>query len=157
MRVTRWTIAAVLVVGLMGWLPNGRAQEVGRRGPAVREQQEGMKARSVGRRVGCDEVVSRVDREKRAGHGRAADMSSLAQRLGTTVFWVEHCMLTYGRRPKRPGVESAEIREERMESLEENEPEETAAEDVPEPGAAERPFHPARERRLKLQPPPTPK
>jgi len=107
-------------------------------------------------RVPCSTVLSRVTHSVGQEKGRPVDMSQLAKRLGTTVTWVEHCMRVYGRRPKRPGFESAEEREAALEALEEDEPEETSSEDVQEPGARERAEHPARERVLRIKPPPTP-
>lgn len=98
------------------------------------------------------EVNGRISREK----GRAADLSDIAKRLGTSVPWVERCMRTYGRRPKRPSLESAEGREAVLEDYEENEPEESAREDVEEPGARERPEHPEHARYSQFKFTPTP-
>jgi hypothetical protein len=120
------------------------------------EEEEG--APSAGRevRVPCDQVISRIHREVRVEHGRPADLSLVAKRMGTSVAWLERCLLSYGRRAKRPGLESAEAREERLEEFEEEEPEETFPEDVEEPGARPLPEHPERERRPRLGLPPTP-
>jgi hypothetical protein len=82
------------------------------------------------RRVPCDRVISQIDRE---GHG--VDESLIARSLGTSVAWVERCMLAYGRRPRGQGGESAESKENLMESWEQNEPEERGAEEIEEPGA----------------------
>jgi len=65
-------------------------------------------------------------------------------------------MLAYGRRPNRPGYESAETREQRLEAMEEDEPEESGPEDVEEPGARERVVLPDKPRVLHIKPPPTP-
>ena len=58
------------------------------------------------------------------------DLSVVARKLGTQVLWVEHCMRSYGRNPRRPGRENAEGREEFFERLEEEELEEKASEDL---------------------------
>jgi hypothetical protein len=107
-------------------------------------------------RISCERVISKIDQQVRRTNGQPADMSQVARQLGTHVIWVEHCMLAYGRRPKRPGYESAEARDERLEALEADEPEESGPEDVEEPGARERPEHPEKERVLRIKPPPTP-
>ena len=65
-------------------------------------------------------------------------------------------MRAYGRRPKRPGHESAESREAELESFEDEEPEETGPEDTEEEGAPDPKLHPERQRLLKIKPPPTP-
>src|SRR5262249_19347383 len=88
-------------------------------------------------RVPCDQVISRVNHEVGAERGGSADLSKLAKAMGTTTGWVEHCMTMYGRRQRRPEVESADRREERLEALEDEEPEEVAPEDVEEPGEHE--------------------
>lgn len=107
-------------------------------------------------RVPCERVISRINHEQAAQHGKAADMSMVAKRLRTTVTWVERCMLAYGRQPLRPGIESAEGREERLESFEDQEAEEIAPEDVAEPGAREYKAHAEKERVSHVKPPPTP-
>ncbi len=53
------------------------------------------------------------------------DISEVAKKLGTSVAWVEQCMRTYGRRPRRPGLESSEGRESKLEAMESYEPEES--------------------------------
>ena len=72
----------------------------------------------------------------------------MAKILGTGVFWLERCMLAYGRLPKRPLTTGS--LDDRLESLEADEPEETGPEDVQEPGARERVEHPERPRVLHL-------
>ena len=86
-------------------------------------------------RVACDAVISEVHRETRTIKQPNVDISKVARKLGTTIAWTEHCMRVYGRRPKRPGLESAESREAELESFEDEEPEETMAEDTEEEGA----------------------
>ena len=113
--------------------------------------------RTEARRVSCDRVLSTANREVRLSKGGTADLSAIARGLGTTVAWVEHCMLAYGRRPRRPGYQTAESRETELERLESDEPEEEFPEDVEEPGARERVVHPQRPRVLRVKPPPTPK
>ena len=108
-------------------------------------------------RVPCDSVMSEVHRETRTAKEAHVDISKVAARLKTSIAWTEHCMRAYGLRTQRPGVESAEGREEELESFEEDEPEETAAEDTEEEGAANPKLHPQRQRLLKIHPPPTPR
>ena len=108
-------------------------------------------------RVSCDAVISEVHRETRTFRQANVDISKVARKLGTTIAWTEHCMRIYGRRPKRPGLESAESREAELESFEDEEPEETMPEDTEEEGAPDLKVHPERSRVLKAQPPPTPR
>jgi hypothetical protein len=108
-------------------------------------------------RVSCDSVISEVHRETRTFREANVDISKVARRLGTTIAWTEHCMRVYGRRPKRPGLESAESREAELESFEDEEPEETLPEDTEEEGAPDLKLHPERQRLLKIHPPPTPR
>ena len=120
------------------------------------EGTEGEEPATGALRVSCERVISRINHEQAAPHGKAADMSMVAKQLRTTVTWVERCMLAYGRRPMRPGIESAEGREERLESFEDQEVEEIAPEDVAEPGARELKQHAEKERVSHLKAPPTP-
>jgi hypothetical protein len=108
-------------------------------------------------RIGCDAVISEVHKETRSGRSANVDVSKVARALGTTITWAEHCMRVYGRRPKRPGLESAESREAELESFEDEEPEETMPEDTEEEGAPDLKMHPERPRLLKIHPPPTPR
>ncbi len=107
-------------------------------------------------RVSCSSVMSEVHKEARAAKATHVDISKVATRLHTSVAWAEHCMRAYGLRTKRPGIESAEGREQELESFEEDEPEEAAAEDIEEEGATNPKLHPERQRLLKIHPPPTP-
>ncbi len=108
-------------------------------------------------RVPCDAVISEVHKETRTVKQANVDISKVARSLGTTVAWTEHCMRAYGRRPKRPGLESAESREAELESFEDEEPEEVMPEDTEEEGAPDLKIHPQRPRLLKIHPPPTPR
>jgi len=108
-------------------------------------------------RVSCDSVMSEVHKETRATKATHVDISKVATRLNTSVAWTEHCMRAYGLRTKRPGVESPEGREQEIESFEEDEPEEAAAEDTEEEGASNPKQHPERQRQLKIHPAPTPR
>ncbi len=105
------------------------------------------------RRVGCAEVISKIDSEASARHGREVRINVVARSLGTTPWWVERCMTTYGRsvpmRKNQPSGES--LLEERVERFEEDEPEELAPEEVEEPGGE----HEAPEKPIKT-PRPTP-
>jgi len=106
-------------------------------------------------RVPCDQVIARASHQVRAEHGVSPDLSKLAKQLGTTSGWVEHCMSTYGRRQRRPEIQPGDQREERLELLEIEEPEEVAPEDTEEPGEHEREEGPEeRQRNLHLQPTP---
>lgn len=102
-------------------------------------------------RVDCSEVISATNRQVRMLHGGAADMDQVAKKLGTSVAWVERCMIIYGRRPKRPGYESPGSRQAEIEKWESEEPEEEFPEDKEEPGARERLIIPDKPRRLRLK------
>jgi hypothetical protein len=122
-----------------------RAGHPGRRGTNIEARKEFESSGAAQRRVPCDQVISRVDHDTDVQRGHAADMSMVAKGLGTSITWVQRCMLAYGRRPKRSGVESAETTEQRLEKFEEEEPEEGGSEDVEEENAGngnERPERP---------------
>lgn len=84
--------------------------------------------------IACADVISEVNRSIRLNGGTSPEISRLAKRLGSTPAWVEHCMRVYGRRARRPGLESTEGRESRLEQFESDEAEEIAPEDIEEPG-----------------------
>jgi len=152
-------LAAMLAGGCLMALPLAAAAgpvqlPEGASRPSAEEENEGLAGSAL--RVPCDRVISRLNHEEGSEHGTAPDMSRVAKQLHTTVTWVERCMLAYGRRPRRPGLESAESREQHLEDLEEQEPEEVAPEDIAEPGARERKEHPEKERVTHVKPPPTP-
>ena len=112
-----------------------------------------LSARNVeARRVPCDAVIAEAHHERRSINQTSVDISKLSKTLGTTVAWTEHCMRAYGRRPKRPGLESAESREEELESFEEDEPEETFPEDADEEGVPDLKDQPEKQRILKIHP-----
>ncbi len=136
--------------------PEGAGRRATKEATETTEGTEGEQPATNAQRVSCDRVISRISHEEGIQHGNAPDMSMVARRLGTTVTWVERCMLAYGRRPKRPGLESAESREQHLESFEDQEPEEVAPEDVAEPGARELKEHAEKERVSRMKPPPTP-
>jgi hypothetical protein len=127
-----FSVLAVLLVALWMVPPRGRAGQ-----------------------VSCVQVMRSVNRHVSRERGRSADLSDVAKSLGTSPSWVEHCLRAYGRRPKRPGLESAEGREGLLEDYEESEFEESGPEDVEEPGARERPVHPEKPRYLQFKPTPT--
>jgi len=104
---------------------------------------------SQGVRVPCDQVMAQLTHQVSSSKGGTADLTIVAKQLGTNIVWVERCMQAYGRRVVRPGLESAEGREERLENFEEDEAEESGREDVPEPGARERP--PARDNEVERE------
>lgn len=105
--------------------------------------------------VACADVVSQVNKSIRVSGGESPEIARIAKDLGTTPAWVEHCMRVYGRRARRPGVESMEGRESRLEQYESDDPEETAPEDVEEPGDEPQPKH--REKPPKIEPTPRPR
>lgn len=107
-----------------------------------------------GGNVSCVEIVRRANAYTSRSRGRVVDISELARKMGTSVTWVEHCLKAFGRRPKRPSLESHESREAELEALEESEPEESFAEDREEPGARERPPATTRPRYLSIKPTP---
>ncbi len=105
------------------------------------------------RRVGCAEVISKLDNDTGGRRGRGARISVVARALGTTPWWVERCMTAYGRSiPMRRDERTGEsLAEDRAERFEEDEPEEVAPEDAEEPGGE----HEAPEKPIKT-PRPTP-
>lgn len=106
--------------------------------------------------VGCSEIMKRTNRHVSTGRGEPADISLIARELDTSIPWVEHCMRMYGRRAKRPGLESPEEREKLLEAREADEPEESAREDIEEGGARERPERPIKPRYMDYRFTPTP-
>jgi len=60
----------------------------------------------------------------------------VAKQMGTTQMWVAQCMRAYGRRVPA-NLENVQ-NENTVEDFEDQEPEESASEDVSEPGARER-------------------
>lgn len=102
--------------------------------------------------VSCVDIVREATAYTSRSRGRVVDVSELARQMGTSITWVEHCLRAFGRRPKRPSLESHETREADLEALEESEPEESFAEDREEPGARERPPATPRPRYLSLKP-----
>jgi hypothetical protein len=107
-------------------------------------------------RVPCVEIVRKATSYTSRTRGKIVDVSELAKQMGTSVAWVEHCLRAFGRRPKRPSLESHEGREAELEMLEDEEPEESFAEDQEEPGARERPPSTQRPRYLSIKPSPAP-
>jgi hypothetical protein len=96
--------------------------------------------------VPCEQIISNLDRNTRPVKGRAANtegqkqraatVAMLAKRMGTTQLWVTQCMRAYGRRV--PAVLENVQNEDVVEEFEEQEPEESAADDLSEPGGRER-------------------
>jgi len=68
--------------------------------------------------IECPKILSAISRPEDGVPGHAPDLSRVAKRLGTNVAWIEQCMRAYGRRSRRPGLESAEGREMKLEALE---------------------------------------
>jgi hypothetical protein len=100
------------------------------------ETKANVKGGGAARRVPCDQVISRVDREGRRHKDHEVEISLIARNLNTSVAWVERCMLAYGRRPGRSGGAGAEATERRLERLEEEEPEELGPEEIEERGSS---------------------
>jgi hypothetical protein len=96
------------------------------------------------RRVPCEQVIAHIDHERKPKH--VTDAAEIARQMHTSVLWVDRCMQAYGRRMKQDVHNSAEAREHRLESLEEDEPEEVGSEELGEMDTQDR-----RERR-RLQP-----
>jgi hypothetical protein len=80
--------------------------------------------------IPCPAVIAEVHRRTRLGSGKTPDVSEVAKGLHTEIFWVEQCMRVYGLRPRGKSLENKEGREEYFERLEEEEPEEKAAEEI---------------------------
>lgn len=88
------------------------------------------------RRAPCDQIISRYDSDPSGQHGHVVDISAIARELHTSVIWVERCMLASGKRVNHSHLQSVESAEDRLEALEEDEPEESAPEEIdagPEP------------------------
>lgn len=142
------------VLAAVGQPVNGSGTDAGAGRPGrtdtdIKAEEKLEASRAAQRRVPCDQVTSRVDHDTNARGGHTVDMSMVAKELGTSVVWVERCMLTYGRRPRRPSGKTAESREQLLESLEENEPEEGGPEDIEEAGAPNRGERPEQPTTLK--------
>ncbi len=113
--------------------------------------------RARGGAVPCADVMHLVNHEITALSTERPDLSEIAKTLGSTPAWVEHCMLVYGRRPTRPGMESSEGREAKFEKFEEDEPEEPEEQASEEAGEEEKGPRVERPRVLhKADPTPTP-
>ncbi len=106
------------------------------RGSAVRhgvdtDTEDGVRSGSGDeRRAPCDQIMSRYDADPNVPLGRAVDISAIAQELHTSVIWVERCMLASGKRVAHSHLQSVESAEDRLEGLEEDEPEESAPEEI---------------------------
>lgn len=96
--------------------------------------------------VPCEQIISRLNRTARPLKGRASQVESqkereatvamIAKQTGTTQLWVAQCMRAYGRRVPA-NLENVQ-NEDVVEDFEEQDPEESASEDLSEPGARER-------------------
>jgi hypothetical protein len=124
--------AAAQVVKRSGTLASPGRPERGLTETEARKQLESSGA--LQRRIPCEQVVSQADHDTAARRGRAADVGAVAKQLGASATWVEQCLRAYGRRAKRADVESAEIRERRLESLEEGGDGEVRSEEGEEEG-----------------------
>jgi len=125
----------------------------GRSTEANLEAEEEFKSSgAVQRRVPCDQVISQADHDSYVLH-HAADLSVVARELDTSAVWVERCMLAYGREVRRPSNKSAESKEQLLESLEEDEPEERGREEIEEPGPPSRKL-PEKQLRQPIRPTP---
>ena len=109
--------------------------------PGARPQAARMRGQ-----IPCERIISKVDQNLRPLKGRAANVESqkgreatvamVARQLGTTQMWVAQCMRAYGRRVPA-NLENVQ-NEDMVEEFEDQEPEESASEDLTEPGARER-------------------
>ena len=81
-------------------------------------------------RAPCDKVISRYNTDPSRDSGRGVDLSAVARDLNTSVIWVERCLVAYGKPVKGSHLETAESVEDRLEALEEEEPEETSREEI---------------------------
>ncbi len=118
-----------------------------RESAAVQRKKDIETGGALERRVPCDQVIASFDHGSGQGE-RPVEVSDVAQKLNTSTFWVERCMEVYGRRPRNVAAQNSEETEQRLESLEEDEPEETAPEDVEEEGVRTRPERPERQKIL---------
>ena len=98
-------------------------------------------------RISCESIISQLNQDvSRGSKGTFAKLApekrleniiaDIAQKLGTTRMWVVRCMQVYGRRLPASIVNVQD--DYALEELEEQEPEESAPEDLPEPGERER-------------------
>lgn len=84
--------------------------------------------------VPCTKIVTTVNHQvTRRIH---PDLSELAKKLDTQVSWVEACLKAYGRRYRRPGIESDAGREAVMQGYETGRDEEI--EDLDDPDEPDR-------------------
>jgi hypothetical protein len=137
-----WTaLCAALVAG-----PASRvalAQSTDAQGPAQEvapDEEKAPPAEIV--RVPCDEVLAAETHEEDLRQGRPLNLSRMAHQLSTSVVWVEQCLESYGRMPAGVELKGNEGQEHFLDSLESEEPEERAPEDIEEPGPRQLPVRP---------------
>ncbi len=118
-----------------------------RESAAVQRKKDIETSGSLERRVACERVIATFDRESAQGE-RSVEVGDVASKLGTSTFWVQRCLEVYGRQPRHVAAENSEETEQRLDSLEEDEPEETAPEDIEEEGVRARPERPERQKLL---------
>ncbi len=124
-----------------------------RESAAVQRKKEIQTSGALERRVPCDQVVSTFDHLSTLS-GKPVEAGNVAQKLNTSGFWVDRCMGAYGRRLRHVAAQNSEETEERLEHLEEDEPEETAPEDIEEEGASAHLERPERENMSRGKPTP---
>jgi len=109
-----------------------------------------LKGLAAADRVPCADVVSLATRHTRQAPTEWLDVSKVAEKLGASGVWVEHCLRVYGRRYRRPGLENAEKQERRLERYETDEHEEPTELEHEEPGELEKTQQLPPARRLKV-------
>ena len=154
--VSQVSLTGMLTVALLlaSAMPISAEPATGRGSDEAQEAEEEAPNPTI--HLGCDRIVSEFDSDTALKPDRVVSLSVLAKELGTNVTWIERCLQAYGRRSKRSGYESAEGQEKRLESMEEDEVEETFPEDSEEQGATERPERAEKPRQFKLRSLPTP-
>ncbi len=151
-RARRFLIGAVVFVlgGVcaavaFGQLSSGERDQPDLYGRQVAPQRIG--------RLPCNQIVEKVDRQRRRDPKHPVDVTMLSRRLHQSALWVERCMEVYGRQVERPVTMDSEAREERMEAWEEREPNEIGHEETRD-GRMAKPR--AERRRKKVPATPTP-
>lgn len=119
---------------VMSWFVGGEPVAVaGPAKPGAVELEDEKKVENSGaalRRIPCEQVIAHIDHDPKPNH--ATDAVRIARQMHISVLWVDRCMEAYGRRMKQEVHKSAEAREQRLESLEEDEPEEVGSEELGE-------------------------
>lgn len=150
---------------VMSWFVGGVPVAVaGPAKPGAVELEDEKEVESSGaalHRIPCEQVIAHIDHNPKPDH--VTDAVRIARQMHTSVLWVDRCMEAYGRRMKQEVHNSAEAREHRLESLEEDEPEEVGSEELGEMDTQDRRElrrlrpHPDKEKVLRKKTRPTPR